>query len=162
MMAKKTVDAENMPLREALQPVIEVLKQLGGQFTFTDEEGTTYIIARADMMGSQSSQAETQLSLPTRQSFSGYSKAFAELSGEGSSPSFSMRTTADELLEKINREIALFQLQQVEAEVDDLSVDAPEAPTADTGEGILSMPDRPPLKVRFEPIKGDLPPELQE
>lgn len=117
-------------LQEALQPIVRIITELGGYFTFMDEYGQRFIIGSADELKPRAKAAdEKQLPLPTKPS-------------------------AGAVLERINREIALYQITQQDEAVDDLAVD--EKPT-------LPPPSlREPLRVRFEPLRGDLPPELQE
>lgn len=122
--------SENESLVEVLQPVLAVLKRFGGEFLFTDEDGQQYVIARRSTKTSYSqTESDNQLPLPTS----------------------SQQNTADDVLDRINREIALYQVRQTDDEIE-------EASTLQTEETILE----PPRRVRFEPLRGDLPPELQE
>lgn len=57
-------------------------------------------------------------------------------------------------LDNINRDLALYQLQREEEEGVEGSLPLP--PKADLPAGSAGK------KVRFEPLRGDLPPELQE
>lgn len=120
-----------LPAKHFLEPITRVLKQYGGYFTFSDEEGNEFVVTSGDEFRSGTA-TETQLPLPAVPN---------ELA--------SQKAQAEEALEKINREIALHQLQLSEENFDELTP----APADDL---------RPPLRVRFEPLTGDLPPELQE
>jgi len=107
-----------------IESVLRVLKQFSqGYFTLTDEVGDQFVIARKEEFeGRRKRVGEEQLPLPATPS--------AE------------KDSADEVLDKINREIAMYQVQETQ-EDDDLGI-------------------RPTRKIQFEPLKGDLPPELQE
>lgn len=126
-----------------LDNIIDVLRELGGYFTFTDATGEEYVIMRKQDMGhlpSPANQSEVQLVLPP-------------------SPTLSVNT-ADLLLDRINRDIALYQ--EAQEQFDDLAITEDETDiTPETStEGTAPVP--PPRRVRFEPLRGDLPPELQE
>lgn len=118
-----------MSTKDALTPLFAVLKDTGGYFVFPDEDGNEFVvISRQDFTARQKAPiSEIQLPLPPAAS-------------------------AVDVLDRINREIALYQMLQEEAEPveeqDDLALDAQE--------------EEPGLRVRFEPLKGDLSPELQE
>ena len=118
-------------LRNALEPILELLDQIDGYLVFKGANGQEYILGRLeDILEEDSEESkEIQLSLPTVYP-DGDKKA---------------RTAADELLDRINREIALFQLQQEDEDIEDLDFE-----------------QEPPKRIRFEPLRGDLPPELQE
>lgn len=116
---------------------------MGGYFTFVDATGEEYVVMRKQDVGqlhSSSSQSEVQLVLPP-------------------SPT-AVANTADLLLDRINRDIAMYQ--QAQEQFDDLAI--PEDETVVTIEPMIegAAPVPPPRRVRFEPLRGDLPPELQE
>lgn len=123
---------------ETLNQILEILRDLGGYFTFSDEAGEEYIVIRkkdVPGLGGSAPEPEVQLALPP-------------------SPPVN---TADELLDRINRDIAMYQ--EAQEQFDDLAIseDAQdEVPT----EATKVLP--PPRRVRFEPLRGDLPPDLQE
>ncbi|MBI3420461.1 MAG: hypothetical protein HY006_00170 [Candidatus Sungbacteria bacterium] len=131
-------------LREAVEPVLRVLSQLGGHFTFTGQQGEQFVITRKtdfDALKKQGATSERQLPMAAARR-----REIENL---------------DDVLGRINREIALFQsLQEEEAEsvfddeIDDVTVEEMDE--------AHQAPMRPPVRVRFEPIRGDLPPELQE
>lgn len=129
-------------LQEAVEPVLRVLSQLGGHFTFPDKQGEQFVIARkTDFDANRGTQKPAERQLPFT----------------GRMPMRNSPDTAGEVLDKINKEIALYQMNQQE-EVDDLAAD-------DVVDELYFQPGQPlppPVRVRFEPIKGDLPPELQE
>lgn len=124
---------------ETLRKVVDILQELDGYFTFSDGRGEEYIVARkkdaASLMG-QANEPEVQLVLPP-------------------SPPTTVNT-ADELLDRINADIALYQ--EAQEQFDDLAI--PSEETSASTEETVPLP--PPRRVRFEPIRGDLPPELQE
>lgn len=132
-------------LKEALEPVLRVISQLGGQFMFTDAQGEQFVIARKTDFEAAKKQgpAVTEHQLPM---------------------SAARRESADELdgvLGRINREIALFLALQ-EEEVANTFDDEVDDVAADEMSNEPEVPMPPPVRVRFEPIRGDLPPELQE
>lgn len=123
--------------------IIEVLRDMGGYFTFTDAAGEEYVVMRRQDMGHlhlPANQSEVQLVLPP-------------------SPT-AVANTADLLLDRINRDIAMYQ--QAQEQFDDLAI--PEDEAVVTIEPMIegAAPVPPPRRVRFEPLRGDLPPELQE
>ncbi len=133
-------------LRGAFAPVLRVLKQLGGHFTFTDEDGEQFVIARQqDFVGwrKRTEGTDKQLALPAADAVARAVRRNVPMDLD------------DEVLQRINRDIAISHWADDERSFDDLGL----------GEHRKLAPDRPtppPVRVRFEPIKGDLPPELQE
>ena len=117
-----------------------ILKELNGYFVLTDDNGEEFIVAHRDQVGLAKSASETQLRLePT--------------------PSPKTETT-ESFLEDMNRAIAMTRESELDASFDDLgaAVGAEYEPEHEPSpEGLP-----PPRRVRFEPIRGDLPPELQE
>lgn len=131
-------------LKEALEPVLRVLSQLGGQLLFTDAQGEQFVIARKTDFEAQANKQTQERQLPF-----GVAKSYVRQPAD----------TAQDVLDKINKEIALYQDRQDEAQGhDDLEI-MPEEMDEDRG---FDAPMPPPVRVRFEPIRGDLPPELQE
>ncbi|MBI3255542.1 MAG: hypothetical protein HYZ63_01075 [Candidatus Andersenbacteria bacterium] len=132
-------------LKEALEPVLRVISQLGGQLTFTDAQGEQFVIARKTDFEAVGAKQPADKQLP----FSMARPAAKEAAD-----------TAQEVLDKINREIAMYQdRQEVAGESDDLDL-MPEELEEEIQ--VFQVPMPPPVRVRFEPIRGDLPPELQE
>jgi len=129
-------------LREAVEPVLRVLSQLGGHFTFTGQQGEQFVIARKtdfDAMKKQVATPERQLPMAAARR--------PEIEN------------LDDVLSRINREIALFQSRHDE-ELDDVQED--DVIMVEEAEAEFEAPVPPPVRLRFEPIRGDLPPELQE
>lgn len=62
-------------------------------------------------------------------------------------------SNADDVLERINEELALYQLQQVADDQEDHHESVYQAVEEDPA---------PPMRIRFEPIGGDLSPDLQD
>ncbi len=123
----------------SLQRITFILKELGGYFTFFDDDGREFVVVRKEDAAKIANKVpETQLTLqpqlaPTPEP-----------------------VTADDVLEKINRDIAYFNaLQEDEGDFDDIGIDTEKTTPEDS-----QLP--PPKRVRFEPLRGDLPPELQE
>lgn len=137
---------EQKPLKEALAPILDVLKQLGGKFTFMDEEGTQFVLASADVLEGAQKQEEQQLSFPQADSVAKALRKHVDSS------------LADDVIDRVNRDIALAaSAEHEEDEIEDV-IDAEEASLE---EAHSYNPPKPP-RIRFEPIKGDLAPELQE
>ena len=119
-------------LIEAIQ---KVLRELGGYFVWEAADGEEYVmLSRQDFDQRVSKAEDTQLGLLSR------------VPASNDAP----RWTADDMLDKINRDVALYQLQRAEEEEE---------------QGDDAVEPLPPIqgkRVTFEPLRGDLPPELQE
>ncbi|MFH1354077.1 MAG: hypothetical protein ABIH36_02215 [bacterium] len=118
--------------KKDLSQALVSLRELGGYFVFKDEVGEEYVLlSKREFDGRQASdEPEVQLSL-------------------ADAPKLETEARADYVLERINREIALYQLRQQEDEMAEMTDE--EAEQLERG-----------ARVRFEPLRGDLPPELQE
>ena len=109
--------------------MVAALKEARGYFVWRDSDGEEYVImSRREVDQRAGSEEETQLGLLNP-------------------------VSADDMLNKINHDLALYQLQREEEEngEDEIADD--------------SLQPLPPLagkKVKFEPLRGDLPPDLQE
>lgn len=125
-----SLSSSSQTLRETLGPILTVLKQYGGHFTFTDSDGQQFIIA-ARQEFERSQPGEKQLPLPDRKT----------MGRTGSS----MDEDTANVLDRFNREIAFSQEEAGEDEEEEPMITETQS-----------------LRVRFEPLKGDLPPELQE
>lgn len=146
---------EQKPLKETLAPLLGVLSDLGGKFSFADEEGNQFVLASREVFeGEQQKVQEQQLTLPRAETVSRAIRKHIDSALE------------DEVLDNINRDIALAYAvkQELEEEVmDDLAaitegeVEMAEAPEFSTNRNIPVPP-----RIRFEPLRGDLPPDLQE
>lgn len=117
--------------------ILAGLRELGGYFVWRDEAGEAYVILsrREFEAWHKTGEPEVQLSLPTTP-------------GVTESKSAETEARADYVLERINREIALYQLRQQEDQI--IELQDPESEQLEK-----------PARVRFEPLRGDLPPELQ-
>src|SRR5687767_4498131 len=125
----------NLPWRRLLS----VLKEIDGYFVVTDGEGEEYIVVkRSDFERRAPINSEVQLPLPSR-------------TGTGED----ILESAGDVLERINREIADYYVQQAEQDFVE-----PEEESSSLTQSSFTVP--PPRRVRFEPLSGDLPPELQE
>lgn len=139
---------------DVLESALAVLKEVGGYFVFKDETGEQFVImdkGEFDDLSKVSSKKGKQLSLSsTLLDSAKEQKKEEELDLVDAEKD---KVSVDEILEKINRDIALYKLLQEEEEIDVM-------------EGVEEEEiDEPVLisqKVRFEPLRGDLPPELQE
>lgn len=135
---------------DVLQKALAVLREAGGYFVFRDEAGAEFVLTRkADFGGAGGGKnSEKQLELgPLKEGFVGLATAVRETAER-------MDTTPGFVLDSINREIARYTEEEREREIDDLSVEA--------AKDRPRPPKRFGKKIRFEPITGDLPPELQE
>lgn len=137
---------ESKNLKDTLQPLLGILKDLGGKFTFMDEEGTQFVLASVDAMEGAQKQEEQQLSFPQADSIAKALRKHVDSS------------LADDVIDRVNRDIALAaSAEHEEDEIEDV-IDAEEASLEQPHS---YTPPKPP-RIRFEPIKGDLAPELQE
>lgn len=123
--------SEEGNLKDVLGPVLRVLKGLGGKFVFTDSDGDTFVLmSKAEL--TRVRQKQEQLPLPPARAVEAAVRQHAP-------------DIAEDVIEAINRDIALSQ-NQPDVAGDDFSLPlAPPAP-----------------KLRFEPLKGDISPDLQE
>ncbi|MEX1112208.1 MAG: hypothetical protein WEC84_01990 [Candidatus Andersenbacteria bacterium] len=129
------------PLRDELVPALNVLRQLGGSITFQDDTGEEYVIMRSTDV---SQDRETQLTLPSADAVSEAIRRNVD-------------DIEEDVIERINRDIAMSVEGEDEA-LDDLSLEGEQEE-----EAIFNGPTPPsPVRVRFEPLKGDLSPDLQD
>lgn len=113
-----------------IDDILKVLKEHGGYYVLSDSEGEEFAIMR---MADLEDESEKQLELAPREVEE-------------------MEPTAEDLLERINRDIAMYQSQEQEQEhASDTEADVPDIP----------RPPVPPRTVRFEPLRGDIDPDLQ-
>lgn len=123
-----------MTTGESLELITAALQAVGGYFTFTSN-GQEYVIASKkdfEQLGSASSDAQLNLRLKERE--------------------YEQPVSSDQVLDKINNDIANWQMAQQEVELqesfaseDDLAIARPMG-----------------KKISFEPLKGDLSPDLQD
>lgn len=132
---------QNLTMRDAFMPIVRVLKGLGGHFTFTDTDGEQYVVVKKSEFEAQTQKRETQLRITS---------VSEEVSFD----------TDEEDLSRVNEDIAMSHVGQEEGP-DDLSVSYQET-EIEMSEDAYTPPAPPPVRIRFEPIKGDLPPDLQE
>lgn len=122
---------------ETLQKVLDALREVPGYFVIRDTAGREFVVARKEDFISGGNQ-EKQLPLPTTSSLAAAVRETAQR----------LDRTPEFILDSINREIADYHEEEREKEIDDLSVS-------------FSGSKRG-KHIHFEPITGDLPPELQE
>ncbi|MEK7500181.1 MAG: hypothetical protein AAB649_06265 [Patescibacteria group bacterium] len=135
---------EQKPLKETLQPILHILKDLGGTFSFTDEDGNQFVLASKEAFEGQKEKVqEQQLTLPQAETVSRAIRKHIDISLQ------------DDVLDRINRDIALAYALKQEIEEGEVLDDLDVALDDDLA---LSNDSR----IRFEPLRGDLPPELQE
>lgn len=152
---------EQKPLKDTLAPLLRVLRDLGGKFSFMDDDGNQFVLASKEAMEEDivlRQAQDKQLSLPQAQSVARAIRKHVDSSIE------------DDVLERINRDIALAASAEQEEEgieeLDDLAEVGDEEVSTDDdlGDSYVFPPSphvpKPPL-IRFEPLKGDLHPDLQ-
>ena len=122
-------------LKAVLSPVLRVLRDLGGKFVFTDDDGETFVImSKSELVKIKQKEEQQQLVLPPAGAVEKAVREHVPVDLER------------DVIERINRDIALAHSEE-------------EVATDDIG---IQMDAIPAKTVRFESLKGDLPPELQE
>ena len=145
---------EQKPLKETLQPILSILNDLGGTFSFTDEDGNQFVLASKEAFENQQVQPhEQQLTLPQAETVSRAIRKHIDSSLQ------------DDVLDRINRDIALAYALKQELEEEEVLDDV----TEQGEDEMLFVPSIPPgshdarePRIRFEPLRGDLPPDLQD
>ncbi|MEX1997230.1 MAG: hypothetical protein WEA04_00930 [Candidatus Andersenbacteria bacterium] len=125
---------------DVLNHIVATLQELGGYFSFPADDGEEVIIGFKKDVESwqQKNTEEVQLVFP---------------------PVKEGQADASSVLDKINQDIALYRAQQQQEEAfDDIGLGQVSVLEATE----QSSPLPPPRRVRFEPLRGDLPPDLQE
>jgi hypothetical protein len=126
-----------------LAKIFEALEGIDG-YVMLEYEGREYVITSLEALNNEEIDPEKQLALPDVPE------------------TVSQVDTADEMLEKINRDIAMFQLQQDEENLEMNEFNLNENRTEEENNDEEDMNEiRPPRRVRFEPLRGDLSPDLQ-
>ncbi len=161
---------EQKPLKEALAPILDVLQQLGGKFTFMDDEGRAFVLASIPL--AQGKQQE--LVFPQADFVAKAIRKHVDSS------------LGDDIIDAVNRDIALFaSSEQVELEdpvrqaqgKDEIEELIEESEGVEAHTYVPPVPPTPAAlrqalptgrqaqgkpRIHFEPIKGDLAPDLQE
>jgi hypothetical protein len=141
--------------KDLLENILVALREIEGYFVFKDEVGKEFVILgkrEFDERGEVPSDTGKQLSLSSAL----LNRALEKGTEEKTEKVEEEKASANKILEKINRDIALYKLLQEEEE--DLIAGIEE----DEDQVEIEKPEPAVQKVRFEPLKGDLPPELQE
>jgi hypothetical protein len=142
---------------KSLEVIVAALKGMGGgYFVLRDDDDAQYVVMPVQEFEKLSAKPadEVQLSLPSasaRTSSPAPARRPAETAVSSAASAAAAEVDADEVLERINREIALYQESQQEEAAELLGAAGDEAAASEAGK-----------RVRFEPLRGDLPPELQE
>lgn len=144
-------------VQAALAPVLRVLSQLGGYFVFTNPQGEQFVVSSKEEFEARREKEKTERQLPLTAVHT------------TQRPRMDEEEIVDIIassVDMLNREIALSKEPQDEQiGMDDLGLEIGEEPQV-VEDGSLQreyeLPSIPPLRVKFEPIRGDLPPELQE
>ena len=137
MMFTKDDTFADKGVKEVLAPVLAVLSSLGGKFVFEDENGTEFVLMKAsDVVVGEDKQEQMQLAFPKA--------PVAPLPPD-------IPFVEDIDVDAINRDIAVTSIE------DSLPMMEPDVVEDDLGLEQEMEPSRPPVRVRFEPIDGDLP-----
>lgn len=154
---------------DILQSLLIVLKEVRGYFVFKDESGEQFVILGKEEfedLSESSSKKGKQLSLSSVLLNSALEQGTEEKMLEADDKVKDIeedKVSADDILEKINRDIALYKLLQEEEGESGMLEGIEEDEVAGKGQDEeLDEPVSVSQKVRFEPLKGDLSPELQE
>jgi hypothetical protein len=152
---------------DILEGVLMVLKEMGGYFVFKDEMGEEFVVLgkeEFDGLHESSSKTGKQLSLASTLLNSALEQKAEEKMLDMDDEKEDIKeekVSADDILEKINRDIALYKLLQ-EEEIESGVLKEIEEDEAFERNKVLDKSTMTNLKVRFEPLRGDLAPELQE
>ncbi|MCE9642818.1 MAG: hypothetical protein K8Q97_00680 [Candidatus Andersenbacteria bacterium] len=148
------MQTESKTIKETLEPILQVLSDLGGKFTFMDDEGREFVLASREAleeehMAMHQEEQQLELFLDTDTMASAIRKNIdAEI--------------GDDVIDRINRDIALTAAQEQfeqEDEIDDIAEEVHE----DDDLNMYTRPTPPPVpKIRFESDRGDLSPHLQD
>ena len=143
------MQTESKNIKETLEPILQVLSDLGGKFTFMDDEGRQFVLAPQETLEREKEDraSEQQLAFPQVD-------RVADAIRKNIDPEI-----GDDVIDRINRDIAMTtareQFEQ-EDEIDDIA----ESVTEDDD---LTMYAPPPVpRIRFESVRGDLNPHLQD
>lgn len=155
---------EQKPLKEALTPILDILQQLGGKFTFMDDAGRAFVLASKDALEDeqalqQAQGTQQQLAFPQAESVAKALRKHVDSS------------LGDDVIERINRDIALAasseqleasdEIEELIEETEGIEVEhayvAPVPPIPSTLRQAQGKP-----RIHFESVKGDLAPDLQE
>ena len=148
------MQTESKNIKETLEPILSVLNDLGGKFTFMDDEGREFVLAARETLEYDMCQPveEQQLELPQVDRVADAIRKNIDSS------------IGDDVIDRINRDIAMSHAQEQgeqEDEIDDL------ASTVDGDTDDITMysrptPPPPVQRIRFESDRGDLSPDLQD
>ena len=151
MSRQETIQSD---LKDALAPVLRVVKELNGHFVFSDGDGGQFVIVSKEEFDSVSKE-ERQLTLPAPDTVAeAIRKNFDD-------------SVDDEIIDKVNQDISLAYMREMEEKGDDqVDIVGDELEEDLEAEGVHiergERPSPPPVRVQFEPIKGDISPDLQE
>lgn len=144
-----------------LDVIMAALREVGGYLVWRADDGEQFVAMTKrefDRMSQPGNARDVQLTLSASTADKSASSADKTASSAGTAPrgADEPASPAGMLLDRINREIALYRESEEEAYVEEaLPENTPsQSPSSKGGEDTW--------KVRFEPLRGDLPPELQE
>ncbi len=138
-------------MKETLSPILSVLRDLGGKFSFMDDEGNQFILASKEVFEQEARKQapEQQLELPQAERVADAIRKYVDSS------------IGDDVIDRVNRDIAMTFANQKE-EHDDID-DLVSLVVDDGQDAMLYTRPRPAVPtIRFESDRGDLAPQLQD
>ena len=147
------MQTESKTIKETLEPILQVLSDLGGKFTFMDNEGREFVLASREALDEEHMamhQEEQQLELLDMDKMASAIRRNIDVE------------IGDDVIDRINRDIALTAAQEQFDQEDEIN-DIAEEVQEDDDLNMYTRPTPPPVpKIRFESDRGDLSPHLQD
>jgi hypothetical protein len=147
------MQTESKNIKETLEPILNILNDLGGKFSFRDDEGRVFVLMSEDEMLKDQfeiEEIEQQLELPEISTIADAIRN--NISSE----------IADDVIERINKDIAMTHAQEQDLEEDEMD-DLATMVVEDDDLSTYTRPAPPaPPQIRFESVRGDLNPALQD
>ena len=148
------MQTESKNIKETLEPILRVLSDLGGKFTFMDDEGREFVLASREALEEEHMamhQEEQQLELLDMDKMADAIRKNIDVE------------IGDDVIDRINRDIALTAAQEQFDQGDEID-DIAEEVNEDDDLTLYARPTPPPPvpRVHFESVRGDLNPHLQD
>lgn len=148
------MQTESKNIKEVLEPILQVLSDLGGKFTFMDDEGREFVLASRyalEMEHEAMHQEEQQLELLDMDKMADAIRKNIDVE------------IGDDVIDRINRDIALTAAQEQFEQGDEMD-DLAQSDAEDDDLTVYARPTPPPPvpRIRFESVRGDLNPYLQD
>lgn len=153
------MQTESKSIKETLEPILNVLSDLGGKFTFMDDEGREFVLASREALelehAAMHQYEEEQLELLDMNTMADAIRRNIDVE------------IGDDVIERINRDIALTHSQELlddadEDEITEISLEEDEPAQPVEQDDVPDWNPPMPPRIRFESVRGDLPPQLQE